>query len=297
MKAKTILAAWLLAGTTCATAQTTDSLTKEVTTVQQPEKVIVTSTPNSLEVYIEGSKDDPNYHFTRSLTTNVDELSIEKEFDFNFRLSLPTKKDNARDWYEGGSEATAGAFGFGFANVAGAPDAMDINMGKSLEFRLQCLEWRIRPRHSNWEFSTGLWVNWRNYRMTGRERFDLNSNGDVVITGYPVGADRNFSRLKIFSLEVPFTARYNFCKDLSLSFGPYVSFNVKSSIKTRYKMDGEKVKEFKRSIPYEGMNVGLQMGLHYQQLGLYCKYSPTNVLQTDMGPKFKGLSAGFIFFY
>ena len=100
MKAKTILAAWLLAGTTCATAQTTDSLTKEVTTVQQPEKVIVTSTPNSLEVYIEGSKDDPNYHFTRSLTTNVDELSIEKEFDFNFRLSLPTKKDNARDWYQ-----------------------------------------------------------------------------------------------------------------------------------------------------------------------------------------------------
>ena len=144
--------------------------------------------------------------------------------------------------------------------------------------------------------SMGFGLNWKNWRMTSRNRF-IKDNGNIVIGDYPENADIQFSRIKVFSLTVPLTYTQHIYDKIYLSVGPIININTHASIKTRYKEDGVKVKETDSNIHQSPITVDLMANLRFKSIGLYFKYSPNNVLDTDYAPKFKSISTGLTLFY
>jgi hypothetical protein len=139
-------------------------------------------------------------------------------------------------------------------------------------------------------------VNWKNFRMTGRTRF-IKDGDNIMLGGYPDGADIEFSRLKVFSWIVPLTVTYRIDRNMRFTFGPVINFNTYASLKTRYKVDGEKHKDFSKHLKHASTTVDLLARLRYRGLGVYVKYSPCNVLKSDWGPQFSGLSTGISIAY
>ena len=132
--------------------------------------------------------------------------------------------------------------------------------------------------------------------MTGRTRF-IKDGDKLVLGAYPEGSDIKFSRLKVFSLTVPFMINQSLGRKVVFSVGPVVNFNTHASLKTRYTLNGEKVKEKNNNIHQNRVTVDLMAKLRFNSLGVYAKYSPSDMLNTDFGPKFRSFSTGITLFY
>ena len=144
--------------------------------------------------------------------------------------------------------------------------------------------------------SMGFGMTWRNYRMTGRTRF-IKEGDNLVLGAYPENSEIKFSRLKVFSLTVPFMINQSLSRNVVLSVGPVINFNTHASLKTRYTLNGEKVKEKSNNIHHNRMTIDLMAKLRFRLIGVYAKYSPSDVLNTEFGPKFRSFSTGITLFY
>lgn len=272
--------------------------------INRPDRVVVTSNDKTLSINVEGREGDPAYRFNKSQTLVGNTMRFENEehsdFDFSlpFTRSIASSDSSSTKGNHGTMEMTAGAFRFGWANALGAPSEMNTPFGKSWEFALRCFEFKVHYNHSPWTFSTGLWLNWRNYRMTGPLRYVKDeATTNIELMPYPDNANRDFSRIKIYSLEVPFTASLRVGRKFHLDLGPILSFNARTSIKTRYSLEGQKFKDYTRGIHAQRFTIDLMAQARFSSFGLYVKYSPCDVLDRDCAPKFHGISTGFVLFY
>lgn len=193
-------------------------------------------------------------------------------------------------------------WGFGFTNALNAPSGMDVNMGRSFNF---CIEDVFAIRMHPWKTGTlslGAGIDVRNYRMTGNQRFleDI-TNKQISITDYPAGAIPDYSKIR--TTTATFNLKYiqNLGRGFRLAFGPELSVighrNGQHKIVTRYEdATGEQKEKFK-NIKTNKVGVNLVGVLNYKNLvGIYAKYSPSNVLNPAFGPEFQSLSVGMMFF-
>lgn len=132
--------------------------------------------------------------------------------------------------------------------------------------------------------------------MTGKQRFIKDSGTDMSIGAYPEGADIQFSRIKVFSWAVPVMFTHETKNNFNFSFGPIINFNTHASMKTRYKLNGEKYKLTDDNIHQTPVTVDIQASFGFKTLGFYVKYSPCNVLDNTYGPEFSALSVGLVIF-
>ena len=173
------------------------------------------------------------------------------------------------------------------------------DLGPSWEFMWDIAHIQIHPwKELGHHFKTGIGLDWRNYRMTDQKRFVEMSDGQIDVTPYPQGSEPDFSRIKVLSLTVPFTygfypSRKGFFRGFEV--GPVLNFNVYSSIKTRYSVNGENQKDFTKGLHKNPVTVDFMLKLRMRYFGFYAKYSPCNVLDTSYGPKFKSVSFGIYF--
>lgn len=263
--------------------------------VNQAKKVTIEKKHNSMSVKVEGSEDNPGYFYSQRMEVDSTAAVIieEKNADWDFNIPFINKNSKTKK-YRG--NLCVGGFGFGVVNAIETSEGMDMDMGASYEFSLDHLlrfNYNVLPATS---VSMGFGMTWRNYRMTGRTRFI--KEGDKLILGaYPEGSDIKFSRLKVFSLTVPFMINQSLGRKVVFSVGPVVNFNTHASLKTRYTLNGEKVKEKNNNIHQNRMTVDLMTKLRFNSLGVYAKYSPSDMLNTDFGPKFRSFSTGITLFY
>ena len=131
--------------------------------------------------------------------------------------------------------------------------------------------------------------------MTGNTRFVQDGN-TIGFDTYPENADVKFSRIKVFSLTLPVMFHQSFAKNFQFGCGAVVNFNTHASMKTVYKLNGEEHKFSTDNIHQRRATVDLMAYLKFKVLSLYVKYSPSDVLVNDFGPKFNSLSVGFILF-
>lgn len=182
-------------------------------------------------------------------------------------------------------------------NALDAPDNMDVDMGASYELmwdNILKFSYHVVPYTTS--VSLGFGMTWRNYRMTGRTRF-IQEGDNLVLGDYPEGAEIKFSRLKVFSLTVPLMINQSLGRKVVLSVGPVINFNTHGSLKTRYTLGGEKVKETGKNIHQNRVTVDLMAKLRFRSIGVYAKYSPSDMLNTEFGPKFRSFSTGITLFY
>ena len=263
--------------------------------VNQAKKVTIEKKHNSMSVKVEGSEDNPGYFYSQRMEVDSTAAVIieEKNADWDFNIPFINKNSKTKK-YRG--NLCVGGFGFGVVNAIETSEGMDMDMGASYEFSLDHLlrfNYNVLPATS---VSMGFGMTWRNYRMTGRTRFI--KEGDKLVLGtYPEGSDIKFSRLKVFSLTVPFMINQSLGRKVVFSVGPVVNFNTHASLKTRYTLNGEKVKEKNNNIHQNRMTVDLMAKLRFNSLGVYAKYSPSDMLNTDFGPKFRSFSTGITLFY
>lgn len=184
------------------------------------------------------------------------------------------------------------SFGLGWIAGTGQADGVNIDMGQSYELELRnilCVDSHLGNR--TW-LSLGLGIDWRNYRMTGRNRFVKLDNGDLAVEPYPEGADPKFSRIHTFSLSMPVQLHYALGRHCHISLGPELYFNTYASLKTRYRIDGEKRKEKAKGLHRNGVTVGLGCDISVYGIGVYYKYNPCHVLKGDFAPEFGSMTVG-----
>lgn len=263
--------------------------------VNQAKKVTIERTRNSMAVKVEGSAENPDYFYSQRMEVDSTAAVITKEKNADWDFTIPFISKDYETQKSRMNLCVIG-FGFGLVNAVDASDGMDVDMGASYELSMDHLlrfNYNLLPTTS---VSMGFGMTWRNYRMTGHARF-IKEDNHLVLGSYPEGADIKFSRLKVFSLTIPFMINQALSKNVVFSIGPVINFNTHASLKTRYILNGEKVKETDKNIHQNKMTIDLMAKLRFKSIGIYAKYSPSDMLNTEFGPKFRSLSTGITLFY
>ena len=302
---KVLLTACMLAFSLAGTAQSENEKKSAIieneneTVFLSPQKVVVNK-GSTTTIKITGENDGAEY--TYSVTKNEcndDTKTVYKETDSSWDFDIPFLNSHIDN--ENWSKQSRGrfivdpTFGFGVIGTTEAGENVNLPFGNgSFEYLLDNIvgfEYRT-TRNSYLGVRFGL--SWRNYRMIGSNRF-LQDGDNILITDYPAGADINYSRIRTFSMALSFLYTYKFNKYVNMRLGPGVSFNTCGNIKTRYSIDGETFKDKQKGIKLLPVTVDFKAELNFRFIGLYFKYSPCNVLNTEFGPGFKPMSAGLLF--
>lgn len=262
--------------------------------VNNPNRVTIISADTLVEVSVEGSADNDDYRYSLRITPQCGTPTVINEFSQDINFSFPfskKKKYSTNEFFVSG-------FGVGFVNALNAPADMNVKMGASFEIMLtHALGYLWRPsRYSSAAFSIGIGIDWKNYRMTGRNYFNY-ENGYTTVAPYPENADIDYSRIKIFSWTVPFMYQQNITDNFAITLGPVLNFNTYGSVYTRYYLDGKKQTYFNKRIHQNPVTVDLMASVALKGVGVYFKYSPTHVIDKEFGPAFNSISTGFILMF
>lgn len=263
-----------------------------VVTVTRPDSVILLQSDSTVHLSIYGREDDDTYRFDYDKKFSPEGRVVTHQKTSGLDFTLPFLRPEGQ---RGKSYFSMGGVGFGFVNALGAPDPMNVNMAASYEVFADLLTYgRYVGPHA--DLSIGFGINWRNYRMNGRTRFVM--NGDCIgLSPYPDGADIDFSRIKVFCLTFPFRYTQHLSKHFTYSLAAILNVNTYASLKTHYTLDGEKHHSVFKDIRQTPVTVDFMGQVQFHSVGLYVKYSPCRMLNTDFGPDFSHLSAGITLFY
>lgn len=191
---------------------------------------------------------------------------------------------------------------FGFTGAIDAPAEMNTQMGKSFEIGVDNLIYYGHSFGASGRnmIQVGMGINWRNYRMTGENRFDMDGD-NVLVTGYPEDAEGKFSRIKVFSLTFPIAYSYRTPvkalgkSNLGFKLSAMLNWNSHASMLTQYVLaDGSKVKEKYDRIGQRKFSVDIQLGVQVAPaVCLYVKYTPFDLFKSGTtSPKFQTISTG-----
>lgn len=284
----------LMTAATTAFAAENDTLV-----IERPQRVTIITGDSLQSIRVKGKEGDNKFDYQNTIQL-IDSNYVNTE-TYNKSLwdlmPFAKKKDGEKRGVM--TFSLIASFGVGFTTAVGTADGVRVPVGTSWEFMWDIAHIQIRPwKERDHYFTTGFGLDWRNYRMTNRNRFVEQADGQIVVTPYPEGSNPDFSRIKVLSLTVPFTyGFFPFKRGLfrGIVVGPVLNFNVYSSIKTRYSINGEDQKDFTKGVHRNSVTADFMVKLQMKNFGFYAKYSPCNVLDTAYGPEFQSVSFGVYF--
>lgn len=267
--------------------------TDTLMSVKNANTVLVTESPGKLEVTVRGTADDPDFEqtFTNEYAEGVP-VKIHQEFHMPWSMRRVMR--NHFDL------TVLGGVTFGFVDPIGTPASMsDVSMGKSYEIglpELLMVRYSFGRRHS---IGAGMEMFWRNYRMTGNNRFVKGADGAIGVEPFPDDVDGSFSRLKTFTLGFPIAYHYHspiklFGKQrLRFTVAVALNWNSHGSLRSKWiDADGRECIYKVNNIGQRKFTTDLSFAVGIRYVGLYVKYSPMDVLADGRGPSFKTLSTG-----
>lgn len=274
--------------------------------VNHPQKVVLEEKKDKVVVRIngrnvegaEGTEKDTLFSFSYEHGCEQNESFVEqKANDWNFDKilsgTIPVKRDKSKR-EKTSSSFQLGGIGFGFVGALNAPKNMNVDMAASKEIFFDAISFERQYDYGRHNLSVGLGFHWRNYRMTGDQRF-VKKESKVQLEGYPENSTIDFSRIKVFSVTFPFEYELRLHKEFSFAMAAILNVNTHASMKTRYSVDGNKKTDFTEHIHHTPVSIDLRTSLRWRSLGVYFKYAPCKVLNTAYGPDFSGFSAGLMF--
>ena len=275
-----------------------------VVVIENPGQVIFEDVENTIRIDIQGKSEDPLYRFSyvKQIRPGItDTLVVRERSDWDF--TLPFQKFTRKHRRYRGFDGHWAGLGFGMCHALGTTtggrngSGVNTTMGSSYEIFWNIFSIDYAPWRNGWGLVSGIGIDWRNFRMTGHSRF-VKEDGELYISNYPEGADIEFSRIKVFSVTIPALLEWQSqTKCFFVNAGAIFNFNTYASLKTRYKLDGEKVKEFHKNIHQTPFTVDFTVMGGWDNLAAYFKYSPMRVLQTEYAPQFNAISVGAVWLF
>ncbi len=279
---KLILMAAMMTATIAQAAEPGDTIT-----VNKAQRVTIVSNDSLLRVEVSGTDSRPDYHYETTLRNtdgNYESSSVGNLFNFNIAGKL-NKKHHRQPLYDSSLRFFAG-----FNGATGGNDGVKTNLWGGANIGTY-LDWGIHPWRDGHRFAVGFGVEWKNYRMTSRRQFVKADNGQISVEPLGDAVDPKFSRIKTFSLIFPITYSYE-KRGWGFSLGAIIDCTTHSSIKTRYRLDGDKYKQTFKDLHTNTPTVDLMATFINPLIDVYVKYNPCEVLDTSYGPKFHSLSVG-----
>lgn len=194
----------------------------------------------------------------------------------------------------------ASGFGFGFTSTQNAPAQVDTRMGRSFNFSIQDLLAIKLPTGPRSALSVGLGIDYRNYRMTGTQRFMEDPSKQIYVTGYQPDTVSVWSKIRTrsttFNLKyIQRLGRSHFRMSLGPELYVIPGRSRNHQIVNKYSVAGDEQKERFRNIRTNKVGLNLVANVQYRSfLGMYVKYTPTKVLDSSFGPQFSSLSVGLL---
>jgi hypothetical protein len=191
--------------------------------------------------------------------------------------------------------------GYGWAIPTNTPQGHGFATFRSWEWMIG-LRYCYTPKKALQTYSVGLWCDWRNYTVPKDNVISKNADDVVVFGEYPANVSETSSKIRIFSLSVPFlfTQKLGRNSKASFSLGPVVNFNVRGRILNEWTDGDVDTETSTKGIGQRPVTIDFMGILKYGDLGLYCKYSPMSVLKSKSengveNPQFHSLTIGLFF--
>lgn len=262
--------------------------------VEQPRRVTVVTGDSIQSILVEGKAGNSNYTYQSKIElvdSNYTSTSAINSDDFRFSIGPRRNTRQTPVTMEGQSHWMIGC-----NSAPGMPREADIHTFESWEMWWVVVDMVWQPwKNPHHKFSLGIGLDWRTWRMHADKRFQKSENGRLDVVDYPENSEPNFSRIKVFSINFPLRYQHYLSNGCSWSFGPVLNFNLKSSLKTKYKLEGKKHTETQNGVHQNKVTVDLMYTVETPYFGIYCKYSPCHILDSGYGPKFHSLTLGLFF--
>lgn len=224
---------------------------------------------------------------------SFEQYSVATQFSFDYPFSKKKKKAKVQGHFVG---IGAGAL-YTHNDFANINSASGMEMTFSNEIFWNPIGYTLPVIDKYFGLTSGIGMTWRNLHL-GNNTHLVNSNNVSVVEEAPAGITYYYSRLRTFDFTVPFYAELQPLgrSGFFISGGVLFGVNTFSSYKVKYKnSDDRKVK----SVEGKDYNVNpfslsyvAQMG--WNDIGIYCRYTPTSFFKEDKGPDVQTMSVGFV---
>lgn len=198
-------------------------------------------------------------------------------------LSVKTNLEHGRAKF---SADLSSSFSFGFISGVNQDEGVSIDMGQSYEIHWDNVFSAKAKVGRRGLFDIGIGLDWRNYRMTNGNMFDEDEAGHISITN---DTPLKFSRIHTFSISVPIKYYHQLGKHVYFGVGPELYFTPHASLKNRF---DKKNKTLDTHIHHNRFSFDVGAELMIRGIGVYYKYNPFSVLDTNYGPKFSSMTVG-----
>lgn len=266
-----------------------------VANVKDVNNVVITEVNGGVNVTLKGVGDDKEYVYSYKHEVKPNSrVAVSQDWELN----LPFKKSSFRKNKKRSKWAVvSGGIYMGFNSAVGDNPDLGVKMGSSVELAWdRILGVQYHPYAKGPYFSLGFGLGWKNYRISDSFKCFAGDKEFVELGIYPEGVYPKYSRLKVFSLRVPFSIRQKLGDDFSLSVSAIMNFNTHASVKNCYMLENEtKVEESFNGAPVRKVSCDIMGALNYDCIGIYVKYTPQSIFKAGKGPEFKALTVGFGF--
>lgn len=170
---------------------------------------------------------------------------------------------------------------FGFALISTDSDVMNFKTQRSYEIFLDLSSNDFRSDSGRHLFSYGVGLSWKNFSMTKGMMYKDDEGIIHPNVEWPEHSDPKVSKPKVFSVTFPITYSCNVASGFGFTIGPVVNLNAYSSIVNKYRLNDEKQKDKYKRAHCNLATVDLMFQLNFKDVGVYAKYSPMNIMDTD----------------
>lgn len=263
--------------------------------VRQPEEVKVITTGDTLNISIEGSKENPLYYYNKTVVVDTEKEEVTTTsknvgsglgWDFSLlegRNSTPQIELSLR-----------AQMYVGWNFMLNKPSDMKQNWFKSLEAGIDIFHLAFYPRNNKWWMSIDWGIVLSQYRLKDN-MMTTAPDGTIVMAPYPNESSSQSSSFRTLSGGLTFMGHYQLAKDHSIGLG--LVWNSKlmdnCSYKTKYTLpDGTSVTDM-NELPVRSNLFSIKAEYMFiNRVGIYLRYTPMSMFKTDKAPKFNELNVG-----
>lgn len=177
------------------------------------------------------------------------------------------------------------------------PSDVDFAPFRSWEIGATFLQYDYTPKQSKTTLSAGLGLIFRNYTLSGHDKMFSKVNDQIVVGPRESNMSDLSASIYTMGFSMPLLVKQRFGKNFGISLGAQLNWYCYARANNEYEIGDHEYDINIKDIGYKPVTVDILGIIHVADgFGIYCKYSPMNVMKSGRGPEYNSISVGFYFF-